>query len=332
MRRCPTPAVVDSAFSVQSLGSTDVRVTRLGLGTGPIGRPYEDAATRAPQETVERAWELGIRFFDTAPYYGEGRAERLLGEALRVYPRDEAVFATKVGRLIRPDAAGEPQAVFDFSSDATLRSLEESLERLGLDRVDVLHIHDPDDHYDSARDECFPALARLRDEGVIGAIGVGMNQAEMLARFVRETGIDCVLLAGRYTILEQPGLEELLPLCVERGVSVIAAGVFNSGVLADPDGAPEYNYAPAPAEVVARARALAAVCARHGVTLKAAAIQFPLAHPAVATALVGCRSAAEIEEDVALLRTEVPGALWDDLKGEGLLAEDAPMPTPGSRP
>jgi aryl-alcohol dehydrogenase-like predicted oxidoreductase len=227
------------------------------------------------------------------------------------------VLSTKVGRLL---VAGEPSplfrgapptaAVFDFSAEGVRRSLTESLERLGLDRVDLALIHDPDDHLEQALAEAYPALAALRAEGVVRRIGVGMNQWQALARFVRETEVDCVLVAGRYTLLDRGAGDELLPLCATRGCTVFAAGVFNSGLLA---GGTTFDYAPASNELVARARELAATCARWGVPLKAAALQFPLRHPAVESVLVGCRTAAEVDEDLALLRVPIPAALWDEL-------------------
>jgi D-threo-aldose 1-dehydrogenase len=279
--------------------------SRLGLGCAPLGGLYSAVSEEDARATLDRAWELGLRAFDTAPLYGSGLSEQRVGAALRERPRHQFTLSTKVGRLVR---AGEP--VFDFSYDGALRSLEESLERLGLDRVDVVLIHDPDDHYEEAVAGAYPAVERLRAEGVVGAIGVGMNQWEIPARFVRETDIDCVLLAGRYTLLDRSGERELLPLCAERNVDVIAAGVFNSGVLA---GDTHYDYAPAPPEVLERARRLAETCARHGVPLEAAALQFPLRHPAVTRVLVGCRSAAEVEEDVRLAGLELPSELWADV-------------------
>jgi D-threo-aldose 1-dehydrogenase len=307
--------------SVQ-LGRTSVTVTQLGLGCAPIGGLYEPVSEADARAVVGRAWEHGLRLFDTAPLYGSGLSERRVGAALRKHPRAELVLSTKVGRLLRP--GGQPDAVFegappfepvfDFSFDGVLRSLDESLERLGLDRVDVAFIHDPDDHFDEALAGAYPALERLRREGVVRAIGVGMNQSEMLARFARETDIDCVLLAGRYTLLDRSALGDLLPLCLERGVAVIAGGVFNSGVLA---GNAHYNYGPAEPAVLDRVSRLAAICTRWDVPLAAAAVQFPLGHPAVACALVGCRSRVEVDEDVALFELDLPAGLWEELEAEG---------------
>jgi D-threo-aldose 1-dehydrogenase len=306
------------------LGRTEVTVTQLGLGCAPIGGLYEPVSEAAARAVVDRAWERGLRLFDTAPLYGSGLSERRVGAALRDRPRDDFVLSTKVGRLLRP--GGQPAAmfegapplepVFDFSFDGVLRSLEESLERLGLDRIDVVYIHDPDDHFEEALAGAYPALERLRGEGVVRAIGVGMNQSEALARFARETDVDCLLLAGRYTLLDTSALDELLPFCLERGIAVIAGGVFNSGVLA---GNAHYDYAPAEPAVLARVSRLAEICACRGVPLSAAAVQFPLGHPAVACVLVGCRSSAEVDEDVALFELDVPAKLWEELQTEDLL-------------
>ena len=286
-------------------------------------------------DTVEAAWERGLRFFDTAPLYGSGLSEQRLGTVLRTKPRDEFVLSTKVGRLLRPDGPREPSMfkgtpplhpVFDFSQEATLRSLDASLARLGFDRVDVALIHDPDDHYAEAVAGAYPALERLRGEGVVRAIGVGMNQTELLTRFARDGDFDCFLLAGRYTLLDTSGLDELLPLCTERGIWIVAGGVFNSGVLASGG---TYDYAPAPPEVLERAARLREVCARWDVPLEAAAVQFPLGHPAVRCVVVGCRSRSEVDEDVRLFQLEIPEGLWAELKDEGLLAAEAPVP-PGT--
>ena len=317
------------------LGSSGVEVTRLGFGAAPIGNLFAPVRDADAAAAVDAAWRFGVRFFDTAPLYGHGLSERRLGAALRGHAREDFVIATKVGRLLVPDPAPPTDGFvatppfrpeFDFSADATLRSLAESLGRLGLDRVDVLHVHDPDDHAEDALRGAFPALRRLRDEGVVRAIGAGMNQSALLARFVREAEPDCVLLAGRYTLLDQSALGDLLPLCAARGVGVIAGGVFNSGLLADPSPRATYDYAPAPAARVERARRLAAVCERHGVDLKAAALRFPLAHPAVACVLTGARSAAEMEENARLLAAPIPLALWDDLRRDRLLDDAAPTP------
>jgi D-threo-aldose 1-dehydrogenase len=292
--------------------------SRLGLGTAPLAGLYEAVSEEQAHAVVDRAWECGIRVFDTAPLYGSGLAERRLGAALRGRPREAYVVSTKVGRLLRP---GRPQPIFpdaprlapffDFSSDAVLRSLDQSLERLGLDRVDIALLHDPDDHLDQALDGAYAALDRLRGEGVVAAIGAGMNHCGPMAELVRRADLDCVLLAGRYTLLDRAAADELLPLCEERGVAVIVGGVFNSGVLADGD---TFDYEPAPREVRARVATLREVCERHGTPLAGAAIQFPLRHPAVACVLAGCRSPAEVEEDARLAKLEIPEELWRELQ------------------
>jgi D-threo-aldose 1-dehydrogenase len=292
-----------------------IELGRLGLGTAPLGGLYAPVEEETAQRVVDRAWELGIRFFDTAPYYGSGTSERRLGAALRARARNEYVVSTKVGRLLRPGTSewhgGPPlESYFDFSYDGALRSLEESLARLGIDRVDIALVHDPDDHYDEARDGAFRALVRLRDEGMIRAVGVGMNQTEMLSRFARETEPDCFLVAGRYTILDRSAADELLPLCADRGIAVIAGGVFNSGVLAGGD---TFNYERASDDVVGRVAQLEATCRRHNVPLTAAAVQFPLRHPVVASVLIGCRTSDEVDEDVRLARLDVPADLWAEV-------------------
>jgi D-threo-aldose 1-dehydrogenase len=279
--------------------------------------------------TLAAAWDSGIRAFDTAPHYGLGLSERRLGDALRHRPRDEYVISTKVGRLLEPAVPGPGGTVgrdtegfaiparyvrrLDYSADGVRRSLEASLDRLGLDRVDIALIHDPDDHGEQALREAYPALEQLRAAGTVGAIGVGMNQAAMLTRFVTDTDVDVVLVAGRYTLLDKTAARELLPAALRRGVSVIAGGVFNSGVLAAPVAGATYDYQPAPAELIEKARRLAGLCARFGVPLRAAAARFPLTHPAVASVLIGARSAAEVSDAIALRALDIPAALWDSL-------------------
>jgi D-threo-aldose 1-dehydrogenase len=216
--------------------------------------------------------------------------------------------------------------VFDFSYEGVMRSVDESLERLGLDRIDILHIHDPDDHYNEAVNGAYRALDRLRTDGVIGAVSAGMNQAEMLTRFAREGNFDCFMLAGRYTLLDQVALKELLPACVKRGIAIMAAGVYNSGILADPKPGAHYNYQTAPAELLQRAQRIRDVCGRHGVPIKAAAVQFPLGHPAVTCVVVGCRSQQQLEESIEMFEVDIPSALWSDLKAEGLLPPETPTP------
>lgn len=299
----------------QVRGELIIKLSHLGLGTAPLGGLYHAVDEDTAHDVVEHAWQLGLRYFDTAPYYGSGLAEQRLGAVLQRKPRGAFVISTKVGRLLRPGASewcgGLPlEAYFDFSYEASLRSLDESLARLGLDRIDIALIHDPDDHYDEAIRGAFRALRRLCDEGTVRAIGVGMNQAELLCRFARETDPDFFLLAGRYTVLDRAAANELLPLCEERGIMVIVGGVFNSGILA---GGEMFDYEPAGSKVVARLKHLRDVCGRWGVPLAAAAVQFPNRHPAVGSVLVGCSSVAEITEDVGLAQLELPEGLWTDL-------------------
>ncbi|MER5627440.1 aldo/keto reductase [Streptosporangium sp. NPDC002544] len=326
------------------LGRTDVQVTRLGLGLAPLAGLYREVGDGQAYATVEQAWELGIRYFDTAPLYGSGLSERRAGQVLAGKPRAEFAVSTKVGRrLVRSggrEAAPDPgdrndtiwaeptgvAPIWDFSSEGVLRSYAESLDRLGLERADVLHIHDPDDYYPEALAGALPALVGLRAEGRIGAVSVGMNQADVLADFVRTGEVDCVLLAGRYTLLDQSGLAELLPLAADRGVSVIAGGVYNSGLLADPKPGATYDYLPAPVDLLARALAVQEICARHDVPLRAAAIQFPLGHPAVVSVVIGARSPAEVADAVAMFSHHIPDRLWQDLRREGLLPEEVPTP------
>ncbi|MEA2123446.1 MAG: D-threo-aldose 1-dehydrogenase [Solirubrobacteraceae bacterium] len=328
------------------VGATALRVTRLGLGTAPLGGWPTLVGDDVARATIRHAYDHDVRLFDTAPLYGHGTSERRLGEVLAGVPRESFVLTTKVGRLLRRGAplhtdaaydgrslfAGEHDAnpVYDFSYDGALRSLEESLERLGLDRVDAAYIHDPDDHYEAALSGAYRALDRLRAEGVITAVGVGMNQSAMLARFAREGDFDVFLLAGRYTLLEQGALDDLLPACAERGASVVLGGVFNSGLLVDPRADSHYNYAPAPADVVDRARRIQAVCERHGVPLPAAALQFAGAHPAVASVLTGARAPGELEQNLAFATVGISPDLWSELQAEGLLRHDAPLPAAGA--
>ncbi|MBI4932969.1 MAG: aldo/keto reductase [Actinobacteria bacterium] len=298
-------------------------VNRLGLGTAPLGNLFTAIPDDDALATVWAAWEQGVRFFDTAPQYGHGLAETRLGEVLVGLPRDEFVLASKVGRLLRhPDGARpstifrdvpEVDPVFDFSRDGVLRSLEESLQRLRTDRLDVVHVHDPDDHEAEAMTSAFPTLIELREQGVIRQVGCGMNQAAMLGRFVERVDLDCVLLAGRYSLLDRSG-GALLELCRARDVEVILGGVFNSGLLARPEVDATFDYATASAALVARARSMQSVCASFGVTLPEAAVQFALRHPAVSTVLVGARSVQEVVDDVSYATSTVPADLWSALE------------------
>lgn len=322
------------------LGAGAVAVSELALGCAALGNLYQPVSDETARATVDAAWDAGVRTFDTAPHYGLGLSERRLGAALRDRPRDAYTLSTKVGRLLVPHpqgGAGDDLAhgfavpathrrVWDFSADGVLRSLEASLDRLGVDHVDVALLHDPDAHAEQALREAYPALERLRAEGVVGAIGIGMNQSALPARFVRETDIDVVLLAGRYTLLDQDGLAELLPEAAARGRGVVIGGVFNSGLLTAPRPGATYDYAPVPQPVLGRALRLLAVSERHGVPLRATALRFPFGHPAVASVLTGARSSREVRDTVEQLRRPIPDALWDELRAEGLLDPDTPVP------
>jgi D-threo-aldose 1-dehydrogenase len=299
-------------FKKRRLGRTSCFVTELGMGTAPLGGLYTPVSEEVALETLEAAWASGVRLFDTAPLYGNGLSERLLGSFLKFKPREEYVLATKVGRRLRAPTlqAGEGMPpVFDFSYDGVMRAFEESLLRLGAERVDILHIHDPDNHYRDALAGAYKALDNLRSQGAIKAVGAGMNQSEMLVRFARDGVFDCFLLAGRYTLLDQGALAEFLPLWEERGISVIAAGVYNSGILADPRANAKFDYQDADQSLINRA------------------MQFAAAHPAVATTLTGARSPTEIEENVAAYSLAISPVVWEDLLAEGLIASSVPVPT-----
>lgn len=324
------------------VASTGLEVTEVSFGGASIGNLYRTVSDDDAAGAIATAWHGGIRYFDTAPHYGLGLSERRLGIGLREHPRDEFVVSTKVGRLLVPNDAGPDEMddggfavpaahrrVWDFSRDGVRRSVDESLTRLGLDRIDMLFLHDPDDHWQQAVSEGFPALAQLRDEGVVRAIGAGMNQCEMLVAFLRETDMDVVMLAGRYTLLDQSALDELLPLCVEQGVAVVNVGVFNSGLLSKPDPHPGmmYDYHEAPADLVNRAMAIAAICRRYGVSLPTCAFQFGSAHPAVASTGMGAHDAQRVRDNLAMFNATIPNDLWAELVSAGLLRADAVVPT-----
>ncbi|MDQ1021470.1 aldo/keto reductase [Streptomyces afghaniensis] len=318
--------------------TTSVSVTELAFGAAAIGNLFTAVGDKEAAAAIEAAWDSGIRTFDTAPHYGLGLSERRLGEVLSAKPRDQFTVSTKVGRLLRPTPpAGDDSAngfavpathrrVWDFSAQGVRSSIEESLARLALDRVDIVYLHDPDDHEDEAFGSAYPELERLRAEGVVGAIGVGMNQTRMLERFVRDTDVDVVLLAGRYSLLDHTGLTTLLPEAARAGVSVIVGGVFNSGLLADPRPGATFDYRPADRALLGRALAIKAVCDRHGTPLRAAALQFPLGHSAVAGVLVGARTVEEVDDAAQMIHHPVPAELWHSLRLNGLLPEEAPLP------
>lgn len=326
-------------MNTRTLGRSAVRVTGLSFGAAALGNLYTEVSDSAAVAAVSAAWDAGIRAFDTAPHYGLGLSETRLGTALRTQPRDSYVVSTKIGRVLEPairavgDDLDNGFAVpathvrrWDFTADGVRRSLEDSLRRLRLDHVDIVYLHDPDDHAEQALTEAYPALETLRAEGVIGAIGTGMNQTAIPTRFVRETDIDVVLLAGRYTLLDQSGLDDLLPAAAERGMSVVIGGVFNSGILADPHAAATYNYRAVSDEVLSRALRMDQTCRKHDVSLRAVALQFPTAHPAVASVLLGARNAAELHDAVTEATVPIPADCWRDLKTTGLLPENAPVP------
>ncbi|MFY1575342.1 aldo/keto reductase [Verrucosispora sp. WMMD703] len=312
-----------------------IGLTELGFGAAQGGNLYRATTDEEFVAAVDTAWAAGVRYFDTAPHYGLGLSERRLGSALRHRPRDEYVVSTKVGRLLVPspqnahlrdsegfDVAASHRRVWDFSRDGVRRSIEASLARTGLDRIDIAYLHDPDDHWEQAVTEAVPALVELRDQGVVDAIGAGMNQSAMLARFVRETDVDVMMCAGRYTLLEQGAAADLLPLAESRGVGVVIAGVYNSGLLSrdHPPANALYNYQQAPPELIERARRIAEVCDAHGVTLPQAALAFVRRHPAVVSTVVGVRNGTQMTETVRRSATVVPDELWRSLAATGLLA------------
>lgn len=306
-------------------------MTALSLGTAPLGNLFTAVTDQQATAVVDAAFEVGIGCFDTAPHYGVGLAEQRLGLALAGRERSSFTLSTKVGRLLRPLRDGEaadgqgfvdtpPRArEWDFSEAGIRASVEASLERLGVDRIDIALLHDPDAHEREVYRTGYQALARLREQGVVGAIGAGMNQAAMPARFVRDFDLDVVLCAGRYSLLDQSALADLMPQCARRGTSVLVGGVYNSGLLANPRPGATFDYAPASADLLGRAQALARVCERHGVPLKAAAVQFPLRQPVVAGVLVGCRTEAEVRDNAAAFRHPIPDELWTDLARSGLI-------------
>jgi D-threo-aldose 1-dehydrogenase len=311
------------------LGNTGVPVTRLGLGTAPLGGMFTSVADADAVELLGAAIEAGIGYIDTAPYYGHGVAERRVGRGLAAAGMPPVTLSTKVGRvLVRGEAvasslfadAAPEQPVFDYSAEGVRISLESSLERLGLDHVDLVLIHDPDDHEDEALNQAYPALERLRSQGVVRAIGVGMNQTRIPTRFVNETEIDVVMVAGRFTLLDQQAQDELFPAALDRGVSILAAGVFNSGVLADPRPGATYDYEPATAELISRAEAIRATLDEVGVPLTAAAVQFPLRHPAVGAVVIGARHRDELLANIADFDREVPEKCWQVLERRGLVS------------
>jgi D-threo-aldose 1-dehydrogenase len=330
------------------VGRTNLEVTVLGLGTATMGGSRVKVTQSEGEAMVRAAWDAGVRYVDTAPFYGVGAAERRVGDALRDQPRDQWVLSTKVGRLLRPrrQTGGAPNSatdgrmapmpfdvVYDYSHDGIMRSVEDSYQRLGLAKIDILFVHDIGvyqhgaethaAHMRTLKDSGYRALDELKRSGVVSAIGIGVNEREVLIEALAFADWDVFLLAGRYTLLEQAPLDDLLPLCAARGTSIVVGGPLNSGILAGRD---TWNYAAAPPEVIRRVTAIRAICDRHDVPLAAAALQFPLAHPQVAAIIPGPRSAAEFTANLALLNQEIPAALWADLRAAGLLHAAAPTP------
>ncbi len=326
------------------VGRTGVEVTTLGLGTATMGGNRVKITQATAEAIVRAAWAAGVRYVDTAPFYGLGFSERRVGDALREESREAWVLSTKVGRLLRPRTASGPRSegwlsqmpfevAYDYTYDGIMRSFEDSLQRLGLARIDILYVHDIGEyqhgaeanapHMKALRESGRKALEALKSSGAIRAIGLGVNETKVLMDVMGWADWDVFLLAGRYTLLEQAPLDDLLPLCEQRGTSIVVGGPLNSGILAGRD---TWNYAPAPEDIRQRARRLGEVCARHGVPLAAAALQFPLAHPVVAAVIPGPRSAEEFEMNVTLMQTPIPPALWAELRAEGLLHPSAPVP------
>ncbi|MCH2516114.1 MAG: aldo/keto reductase [Dehalococcoidia bacterium] len=335
-------------FEKVAIGDTGVEVPRLGLGTAPLSGMvlgdglYGGTAHEEAVRIIDRAREVGVSYVDTAPLYGNGRAEARVGmSTYSSADRDSFVISTKIGRVLNavpggvtpeddPDGIGELAAVNSWTRDNVHRSIEESLVRLKLDRIDIIYVHDPDvEPYGEGQavNEAFPALIELREQGVIKAIGCGMNEWQMPLRFIQRFNLDIILLAGRYTLLDHSGLSEFLPACVERNVKITVGGPYNSGILARDLSKPvTFDYEQAPDILLDRARKLTEICVAHGVDLKAAALQFVLAHPAVATAIPGVQSVAELEQNIALVQQEIPAGLWSDMRSAGLIPDAAPTP------
>jgi D-threo-aldose 1-dehydrogenase len=324
------------------IGRTNLFAPRVGLGTAVLGNFQQAISDDDAVAVIEQALADGVRYLDTAPLYGHGLAEQRVGRAIAKTPRENLIVSTKVGRLLREDAPRDDSQyvdgvpyyldvpstgpVWDFSYDGIRRSVEESLQRLGIDRVDVLHLHDPDEHLAEAGSTAYRALHDLRAEGMVQAIGAGMNNSRPLAELVRECDLDVVLLAGRYTLLDQSAMNDLIPLCEQRGVSVVIGGVLNSGILVDPAPGAHFNYRPADDDILAKASAIQAICRKYEVPMAAAALQFPLAHPRVCTVLVGPRTIDELQTDLSLFDVEIPPRLWADLRRDALLDDDVPTP------
>jgi len=319
------------------LGKTSLRVTRLGLGGTAIAGLYHDVREEAAVQTVQRALALATNLIDTAPLYGAGKSEQRVGLSLAGVKRNSFILASKVGYGLVEQRPGANEDIFfpfenapplrpvmDFSYDGVMRSVEQSLRRLGLDRVDILHIHDPHNHYDEALKGAYKALDKLREEKIIVAVGVGMNQPKMLVRFAREANFDCFLLAGRFTLIDHIDAKELLSLCIENHISIILGGPYNSGILATGSTpGTTFNYLSAPPDVLEKVRQIEVVCERHSVPLKAAALQFPLTHPAVVSVIPGARSPEEVTENFQMMSYPIQEAFWDELHARNFLPQEA---------
>lgn len=320
------------------VGQTKVTVTRLGLGGAALGNMYSALSDSQATATVRKALDLGIRHVDTAPEYGVSLSETRFGKAIRNFPKNELTVSTKVGRLLRKRTrensewvdAPPLESYFDFSRKGVLESYGTSLERLGIKRADILFIHDPEEHMEEAASDSYPVLDELRSRGDVTAIGAGMNYWEKELWLAKRCKLDCFLLAGRYTLLEQGALAEFLPYCQENNISVIVGGPFNSGILASnldsKSQTPKYNYEAAPPEILDKARKIKRVCDNHSVEIKAAALQFVVAHPAVISTIPGSRSPEEVEENFRLMKAEIPAKFWQDLKDEKLISRNSPVP------
>ena len=332
----------------RKFGRTPLQVTAMGFGAAPIGNFMQPISEATTQALIDGAWDAGLRYYDTAPLYGHGLSELRLGQYLRWRPRDELVISTKVGRTLEPASRRSIDfkpwvdgAAFrlklDYGYDAAMRAFEDSLQRLALERIDIALIHDCDVfnhgvelqkvYFKQAMDGAFKALLKLREQGLVSAIGWGVNEWQVCHAALKQGDVDCFLLAGRYTLLEQEALDAFLPLCVERNVAVVIGGGFNGGILATgaKPGA-KYNYAPAPEPILARVRRIEAVCAAHGVPLPAAALQFVIAHPAVASHIPGVRTVDQLRQNLAWNSHPIPADFWAELKAQGLLREDAAVP------
>ncbi len=328
-------------------GRVDLEVSAFSFGTAPVGNIFREIDEATSDAMFQTAWDAGVRYYDTAPMYGHGLSELRTGQSLRWKDRDDFVLSSKVGRLLKPARkadinyapwtnAGRFSIQFDYSYDGTMRSVEDRLQRMGLERMDICFIHDIDvftrgdeqpEVFTQTMDGCWKALAALRDQGVLKAIGVGVNEWQVCHAALELRDFDCFLLAGRYTLLEQEALDAFLPLCEERGAAVVVGDGFNSGILAT--GAVEgakYNYAPAPPEVMQKVAQIEQVCAAHNVPLPAAALQFVVAHPAIPSFIAGTRTVQQLNQNLAWFSHDIPGDFWADLRAKGLLREDAPVP------